>query len=104
MTQYKKENQIITPKSGKIITENGTVVNPTEEQLIDAGYEVYVAPEPIPYTPSYEELVEQYISEQYTHTQELAIQRQKESKPEEWQAYYDYCEECKERAKEASEL
>ncbi|MFI3283378.1 MAG: hypothetical protein SNG10_07760, partial [Rikenellaceae bacterium] len=43
-------------------------------------------------------LVEQYIAQRYSTSQELAIQRQKETKPDEWQAYYDYCEECKAKA------
>lgn len=37
-----------------------------------------------------------FIRERYSLSEELAIIRQKkDEKPEEYQAYYDYCEECK---------
>jgi hypothetical protein len=48
---------------------------------------------------TYEQLVEKYIREKYSISQELAILRQKEEKPEEFKAYYDYAESCKARAK-----
>lgn len=47
----------------------------------------------------YENLVESKIRQRYTIGQELAILRQRESKIEEYQAYYDYCETCKAEAK-----
>ena len=48
----------------------------------------------------YNELVENEIAKKYTIKQELAIQRQKESKPEEYNEYFTYCEECKRKVKE----
>lgn len=48
----------------------------------------------------YEELVVQLIREKYSLDDELAIQRQKETKPDEWSEYFSYCEECKAKAKE----
>lgn len=47
----------------------------------------------------YESKVESLIRERYSVSQELAILRQQESKTEEYQAYYDYCEECKIKAR-----
>ena len=47
----------------------------------------------------YESLVESKIRSRYTLSQELAILRQKETKTQEYQAYFDYCEECKITAK-----
>lgn len=47
----------------------------------------------------YEELVENKIRQRYTLSQELAILRQRDSKPMEYQEYYDYCEACKVEAK-----
>ena len=44
---------------------------------------------------SYEDAVEMKIREKYTVSQEFAILRQRYEKPEEYQAYYNYCEECK---------
>lgn len=48
---------------------------------------------------TYGQLVSQYISEKYTLSQEVAIQRQRDSKPEEFAEYNAFCEECKRRAK-----
>ena len=47
----------------------------------------------------YQEKVVTLIREKYSLDEELAIQRQRDTKPEEFQAYFDYCEECKEKAK-----
>lgn len=47
----------------------------------------------------YENSVESKIRAKYTLSQELAILRQKEAKAEEYQAYFEYCEECKAEAK-----
>lgn len=44
---------------------------------------------------SYDAAVEAEIAKRYTIGQELAIQRQKDEKPEEYAVYYAYCEECK---------
>ena len=44
--------------------------------------------------------VDELIREKYSLSNELAILRQKDIKPEEWQAYNAYCEECKRKAKE----
>lgn len=48
---------------------------------------------------TYEQLVEKYIREKYTVSQEFAILRQREEKPEEFTVYYEYAESCKLRAK-----
>ena len=45
---------------------------------------------------SYAEAVNAKIRELYTASQEFAILRQRDEKPEEYAAYYAYCEECKE--------
>lgn len=47
----------------------------------------------------YENLVESKIRTKYTLSQELAILRQRDSKPSEYQEYYAYCEQCKIEAK-----
>ena len=43
----------------------------------------------------YDEAVNMKIRERYTESQEFAILRQKDEKPEEYAVYYAYCEECK---------
>ena len=47
----------------------------------------------------YVTLVEQYIREKYTTSDELATQRQRDTKPDAFKLYFNFCEECKERAK-----
>lgn len=47
----------------------------------------------------YEQRVVALIRERYSIDDELAINRQRETKPEEWQEYFDYCEWCKAEAK-----
>jgi hypothetical protein len=47
----------------------------------------------------YPALVERYLRERYTLSAELAILRQRDSKPDEFAAYNAYAEECKARAK-----
>lgn len=49
---------------------------------------------------SYDDAVNREIRKRYTESQEFAILRQRDEKPEEYQAYYSYCEECKSYAKE----
>lgn len=48
---------------------------------------------------AYENCVNTLIREKYTLSQELAILRQRDSKPEEYNAYNAYCEACKAEAK-----
>ena len=44
---------------------------------------------------SYDEAVNAEIRKRYTASQEFAILRQAATKPEEYEAYFAYCEECK---------
>lgn len=47
----------------------------------------------------YETLVEKLIRKRYAISQELAILRQRDSKPEEYTAYFEHAENCKLTAK-----
>ena len=67
--------------------ENGKYVKHQEEQIAEAS------------VISYEEKVVALIRERYSIDEELAIQRQRDTKPEEFQQYFIYCEDCKIRAK-----
>lgn len=97
---YKDGKEVSKPKS--IIIGNTTYVPPTDEQLISIGYEIREVeiPEPVPYIPTYEERVVELIRLRYSIDAELAIQRQRDSKPDEFAEYNAYCEECKNQAKE----
>lgn len=48
---------------------------------------------------SYDAQVDALIRERYSLSNELAILRQREEKPAEFEAYNAYCEECKTRVK-----
>lgn len=52
----------------------------------------------------YEQRVVDLIREKYTIDEELSIQRQKETKPDVFETYFNYCEECKMKAKENVQL
>ena len=100
MKLYIKDN-IVKLRNEIVIVRNGRqVINPPEEIIFSDGWHEFVAPEAEPYKPTYEERVEQLIRERYSLNQELAIQRQRDTKVEEFNAYYEYCEECKTKAKE----
>lgn len=43
----------------------------------------------------YDMYVESLIRQRYTLSQELAIQRQRDTKPDEFRQYFEYCEQCK---------
>lgn len=73
------------------------IINPTQSQLDEYGWSVYQEPQP---EKTYEQRVVELIREKYTLDAELAIQRQRDEKPEDFAEYYDYCEECKRRARE----
>lgn len=51
-------------------------------------------------TVPYEEQVVALIRERYSSDDELAILRQRDSKPEEFEQYFNYCEECKAKVKQ----
>lgn len=68
-----------------------------ELKVID-GKVVAVEPEPQPI--DYEQLVVSKIREKYTIDQELAILRQRDVKPTEFEEYNTYVEQCKTEAKE----
>lgn len=47
----------------------------------------------------YGQTVDSLIRKRYSLWDELAILRQRDEKPEEWEAYNSYCEQCKAEAK-----
>lgn len=105
------------------------LANPRAERLTEMGYKPVIEEQPAqpcspaacrpvydeqeacilvrwePYTPAssslpaYELRVETLIRRRYTVSDELAILRQRDTKPEEFQDYFLYCEQCKDEAK-----
>lgn len=75
--------------------ENGKYINFTAEEIaamqadqeqVEAEYWQKV---------DYSDAVNAEIRKRYSESQEFAILRQKEDKPDEYAAYFAYCEECK---------
>jgi hypothetical protein len=96
MKQYIKDNKIF---SGALELDGFNIINPTEEQLLKAGYEEYIEPVQQSVELTYEQKVINLIRTKYTLDEELAIQRQRDTKPDEFKTYFDFCEECKINAK-----
>lgn len=105
MKRYKNEtlNRIYIEGKPLVYTINNILYSgiPTEEQLEQLGYyeiqESYSTP--VQYLPTYEELVVQKIREQYSIDDEIALLRQRDSKPEEFAQYNTFCEACKTAAR-----
>jgi hypothetical protein len=87
-----------TVKNGKVLTsitiDGFMIFNPTLEVFMNEGWEEYVAPEPEPYLPTVEELVEGKIRERYSINQEFEVQRKRDVEPEAFQEYYNFVEEA----------
>lgn len=104
--KYWKQGFYETPIEGAI-----EITNERFEELIDgqaAGMLItedeqgspvlteYVNSVPV---PTYEQRVQQSIRERYSVDEELAILRQRDTKPDKFAAYYEYAEQCKAQAK-----
>lgn len=74
---------------------NGKYIELTPEEITALEAEREAAEREYWQTVNYDEAVNAKIRERYTESQEFAIIRQKDEKPEEFEAYYAYCEECK---------
>ena len=88
-----------------LVTDGKQIFNPSEEQILAQGWVEYV-PEEEPseeYQPTYEEKVVELIRQRYTIDDEIAILRQKDTKADEFDAWYAYCEQCKQEARGESE-
>lgn len=77
----------------------GTLI--TEDEQGSPVLTEYVNSVPV---PTYEQRVQQSIRERYSVDDELAILRQRDTKPDEFAAYYEYAEQCKAQAKKQMQL
>lgn len=119
----KIENEKLTYAPKDIIIDGKRIINPTEDMLSSLGYKtvinteypnddrhykhsyvenensitlVWIDNEDEYWTNvDYDEAVNSEIRKKYNESQEFAILRQKEEKPEEYIEYYNYCEACK---------
>lgn len=76
------------------VLENGKYRDMTPEEITTEEQEAQAELEYWRNIP-YDEAVDAEIRKRYSVSQELAAQRQEKEKPEEYAAYYAYCEECK---------
>lgn len=74
---------------------NGKYIELTQEEIAQMQLEQEQFEQAYWQNISYEDAVDMKIREKYTASQEFAILRQRDEKPEEYAAYYAYCEECK---------
>lgn len=79
---------------------NGIVIECTSEEVAARLVEAEVAERDYWLNIPYDEAVDTKIRERYTASQEFAVLRQKDEKPDEYRDYYAYCEECKAYVKE----
>lgn len=79
---------------------NGEYIPLTTKELAEIKTQAEAAEREYWTNTPYDEAVEVEIAKKYTIGQELAIQRQKDKKPEEYAEYYAYCEQCKAYVKE----
>lgn len=84
------------------ITIDGITEREMTPEEISAMEVLEVEPTPEETRLNYEKLVTQKIRSKYSSSQELALLRQKEEKPDDFQEYFDFCEQCKMEAKNES--
>ena len=114
MIYLKRDNQIAEINEDKIVDEKGkTAYSNFALSLINAGFvemkeseiETYLEDkkkkEEYRNNPilSYEDKIVALIRKKYNVNQELAILRQRDTKPEEFAEYNEYVEKCKEQVK-----
>ena len=81
------------------VYENGIYRDLTAEEIAALEAQAQVVEQEYWANISYDEAVNVEIRKKYSESAEFAILRQKDEKPEEYAAYYSYCEECKEYVK-----
>ena len=74
---------------------NGEYRDMTPEEIADRQEKAEQVEREYWTTISYDEAVNAEIRKHYTESQEFAILRQRDEKPEEYAIYYAYCEDCK---------
>lgn len=74
---------------------NGKYIEFTPEELAALQAEQEAAERQYWASVNYAEAVNEKIRERYSISDEFAILRQKDEKPEEYATYFAYCEECK---------
>lgn len=79
---------------------NGEYIEMTAEEIAEMQAQEEQAQAEYWSTVDYGEAINNEIRKRYTESQEFAILRQRDEKPDEFAEYYAYCEECKKSVKE----
>jgi hypothetical protein len=74
---------------------NGKYIELTPEEIAEAEAQQFEAEKQYWQTVDYGEAINSEIRKKYTDSEEFAILRQKEEKPDEYAEYFAYCESCK---------
>lgn len=90
LSEAEVEDFPFSPEASHYIYENGGVTAVMRENISESQ---------LGRTLTYKKMVEAFIRERYSVSDELAILRQRYTKPEEFEEYNAFCEECKARAK-----
>ena len=108
------EGNKITAESGKILekgevtskavllSKNDTAESWTERDMTSEEIETEKE-EQERLSVLYADRVSELIREKYSLNDEIALSRQRDTKPEEFEEYFMYCEECKNKAKSEME-
>ena len=86
------------------VFKNGKYVELTPEEIAQAQAEAERQEREYWQSVPYDDAVNAKIRERYTESQEFAILRQKDEKPQEYAQYYAFCEECKAYVKAKMEV
>lgn len=96
-------NGDLVKRPSSLVYEDCTYTPPTDDVLKKSGYNIIEEDEEITSSVpaiTYEKRVIELIRLKYSINEELAILRQRDSKPDEFEEYNNYCEQCKAQAKE----
>ncbi len=98
---YIKNGETREQRDIEIVKDGYRTFNPSHEQIIDDGWEVYTPPiVEAPIEEQYKNRIVELIREKYSIDDELSIQRQRYTKVEEFEEYNAYAESCKQQARE----
>ena len=86
-----------------MIYVNGVYREPTAEEIAEQEAQNRAAEREYWLSIPYDEAVNAEIRKKYSESQEFAILRQKDEKPEEYAEYFAYCERCKAYVKQKKE-
>lgn len=98
---YIKNGETREQRDIEIVKDGYRTFNPSHEQIIDDGWEVYTPPIVEAHIEEqYKNRIVELIREKYSIDDELSIQRQRYTKVEEFEEYNAYAESCKQQARE----